>query len=74
MTTLRKIVGKTRLVHVTNRDIRQQCGIQPVGERILKRREEWDNNISRITEDRFVRIVGDNISKGTISPGIPNKR
>jgi hypothetical protein len=35
-----EIVGKARSVHVTNLDIRQQCGVQPVGERILEQREE----------------------------------
>jgi hypothetical protein len=38
--TLRKIAGKIRLDCVTNQDIRQQCGIHPILERILKRREE----------------------------------
>jgi hypothetical protein len=40
MNTFRKIVGKTRLDHVTNQDIGKQCGIQPIGEWILKRQEE----------------------------------
>jgi hypothetical protein len=40
MNTVRKRVGKTRLDHVSNQDIRQQCGIQPIGEWILKRQEE----------------------------------
>jgi hypothetical protein len=35
-----KTSNPTRLDHVINRDIRQQCGIQPIGERILKRRED----------------------------------
>jgi hypothetical protein len=38
--TLRKIVGKTRLDYVRNQDIREQCGIQPIGERVNKRRME----------------------------------
>jgi hypothetical protein len=56
MNTLRKSVAKARLAHVTNRDVRQQCGIQPIGEWVLKRREEWDNHVSRMTEDRVVRV------------------
>jgi hypothetical protein len=73
MKALRKIVGKARLDHVTNQDIRQQCEIQPIGEWILKRREEWDNHVSRMTEDRIVRVARDNIPKGRSSPGRPKK-
>jgi hypothetical protein len=28
-----------------NQDIRQQCGIQPMGEWILKRLEKWDIHV-----------------------------
>jgi hypothetical protein len=56
MDTLRKTVRKTRLDHVTNREIRQQCGIQPIGEWVLKRREEWDNHISRMTEAELLEL------------------
>jgi hypothetical protein len=38
--SLKEILEKARSDHVTNLDIRQQCGAQPVGERILERREE----------------------------------
>jgi hypothetical protein len=54
MNTPRKRVGKTRFDFVTNKDIKQQCGIQPTAERILKRQEKWFNHISRKTEDRIV--------------------
>jgi hypothetical protein len=57
MNISRKTVGKTRLDHVSKQDIRQQCGIQPIGELILKRRGEWDNRVSRRAEDRIVRVV-----------------
>jgi hypothetical protein len=49
-------LGETRLDHVTNQDITQQCGIQPIGEWILKLRADRDNHISRMTEDRIVRV------------------
>jgi hypothetical protein len=64
MNTLRKVVGKTRLDHVRNQDIREQCGIQPIGEWVNKRRKEWNNHISRMTEDSIVRAVRDNSPKG----------
>jgi hypothetical protein len=73
LNTLRKTVGKTRLDHVTNQDIRQPCGIQPIREWILKWQEDWDNHTSRMTEDRIVRVVRDNIPKGKRCPGRPKK-
>jgi hypothetical protein len=57
MNTSRKIIRKTNLDHVSNQDIKQQCGIQPIGECVNKRMEEWNKYISRMTEDRIVRIV-----------------
>jgi hypothetical protein len=50
MNTLRNAVGKTQFDNVSNQHIRQQSGIQPIGEWILKRREKWDNHISKMTE------------------------
>jgi hypothetical protein len=73
MNTLRKGVGKTRLDHVRNQDIREQCGIQPIGEWVNKGREEWNNHISRMTEDGFVRVVRDNSPKSKRRPGRPHK-
>jgi hypothetical protein len=32
MNTLRQMMGKIRSDNVTTQDIRQQCGIQPIGE------------------------------------------
>jgi hypothetical protein len=42
---------------------------QPTEERISKRREEWNNHVSRMKEDRIVTVMIDNIPKGRISPG-----
>jgi hypothetical protein len=50
MGALRKTVGKTILDHVSDQDVRQQYGMQPMGEWLLKRREEWDNPKSRMPE------------------------
>jgi hypothetical protein len=44
-----KTVGKTRLDDVRNQDIREQCGTQPIWEWVNKRREEWNNDTSRMT-------------------------
>jgi hypothetical protein len=64
MNALTEAVGKTKSEHVTNQDIRQQCGTQPIGEWVLKLREEFDNHISRMREDRIVRAERDIIPKG----------
>jgi len=51
--TSRKTVVKTRLDHVGNQNIREQCGIQPIGEWVNKRRQEWNKHISRMTEEEL---------------------
>jgi hypothetical protein len=74
MNTFRKTVAKTGLDHVRNQDMREQYGIQPIGEWVNKGREEWNNHISRMTEDRIVRVVRDNSPKCKRRPGRPRKR
>jgi hypothetical protein len=74
MKALRKVVAKTMLGHVRNHDIRERCGIQPIGEWLNKKREEWNNHISGITADRIVSVVSDNSPKGKRRPGRPRKR
>jgi hypothetical protein len=65
---LRKIVGKTRLDHVRNQDVRELCGIQPIGQWVNEGKEEWNSHISRMTEDRTVRVVRENSPKGKRKP------
>jgi hypothetical protein len=65
MDTLREMVGKTRLDHVRNQDTREQCGIQPIGEWVNKR---------RMIEDRIVSVVRDNSLKGKRRAGRHRKR
>jgi hypothetical protein len=74
MNTVWKITGKRRLGRVRSQDIRQQCEIQRIGEWVKKRRQEWNNHISKITPDRIVRIVRDNFPKGKGGPGRPRNR
>jgi hypothetical protein len=76
MNTLRKTVGETRLDHVRNQDIREQCGIQPIGDWVNKSREELNNHISRMTEDivDIDIVVRDNSLKGKRRLGRPRKR
>jgi hypothetical protein len=57
MKSLRRTVKETRLDHAVNQDIRQKCRSQRTEEQILKRRDEMDNNTSRMTGDRIFEIV-----------------
>jgi hypothetical protein len=59
--------------HVRNQILREQHEIQPVGEWMNKHREEWNDYISRMTEDRIVWVIKDNSIKGGSSPGRPCK-
>jgi hypothetical protein len=45
MSTLRKIVEKTKFDHVMSQDIREQCGVQPIGRWIMKGPEEWNSHV-----------------------------
>jgi hypothetical protein len=74
MNTLRKVVGKTKSDDVRSQDLREQCGIQPIEEWVNNRKGEWNNHISRMTEDRFVKFVRDNSPKGKRRTGRPRKR
>jgi hypothetical protein len=58
---------------VRNQAIREQCEIEPIGDWVNKRREEWNNHISRMTEDRIVWVDRDNSPKNGTSPGRPCK-
>jgi hypothetical protein len=52
---------KKRSNHVTNEDNGEQCGIQPIGEWVLKQREERGNRtrVSRMTKTELLRLVRD---------------
>ena len=74
MKTLRRIMNKTRLDKIRNRDIREKCEIQNIGDWVQRRRIEWNAHISRMNEDRIVRRVRDNVPIGRRSRGRPMKR
>ena len=74
MKTLRRIMNKTRLDKIRNRDIREKCEIQNIGDWVQRRRIEWNAHISRTNEDRIVRRVRDNEPIGRRSRGRPMKR
>lgn len=74
MKTLRKIVGITRRDHIRNDQIREQCKIQPIREWTQIRRQQWNEHVSRMEEDRIARIARDNYPSGRRSPGRPLSR
>ena len=71
MKTLRRIMNKTRLKKIRNRDIREKCEIQNIGDWVHRRRIEWNAHLSRMNEDRIVRRMRHN---GRRSRGRPMKR
>jgi hypothetical protein len=73
MNTLRKSARETKVDHVRNQVLREQCEIQPVGEWMNKDREEWNDHISRITEDSILWVIKDNSRKGGSRLGRPCK-
>lgn len=74
MSTLRRIVGKTRMDRVRSEDIREICNIQRIEEWIVRRRKEWRSHVEGMEDDRLVRRVKDGIPEGRRSPGRPRKR
>ena len=74
MNTLRRIIGKTRLDRVRNEYAREQCEIQPINDWVIRRRQEWNDHVSRMDANRIAKITRDNIPTGRRSPGRPRKR
>ena len=56
MKVLRKIVGKTKIGRKRSQQIRESCGIQPINEFAESRRREWDEHVTRMDEERLVKI------------------
>ena len=67
-------VKRTRYDKIRNNIIREECNIQAIGDWVIKRRQEWNNHISRMGEERMVKIARDALPKGRRSPGRPKKR
>ena len=74
MKTLRRITNKTKWDRARNDKIRESCEIQNITSWVQRRRTEWSEHISRMTDDRLVRKVGDGIREGKRNLGRPMKR
>ena len=75
MKVLRGIAGKTLLDRETSENIRRTCGIEEdINCWVLKRKKQWNEHISRMKEERIVRIARDKSPTGRRSIGRPRKR
>jgi hypothetical protein len=68
MNALRKSVIKGRVDHVRNQVLRKKCEIQHTGDWMNKHREEQNDHISRMTQDRIVWVIRHNSPKGIRNP------
>ena len=74
MKILRRISGKTLMDRERNENIRQMCKTESINDWVLKRKQEWNQHINRMGEDRLVRIARDKSPNGRRSTGRPRKR
>ena len=74
MRVLRKIKGCTLRDRIRNDNIRESCQITPITEWVASRRQEWNEHVSRMEDDRSVKQARDKIPRGTRTLGRPKKR
>lgn len=74
MKIVRRIAGRTLLDRERSEDIRRACHIENVNEWVLGRKTEWNDHITRMAEDRLVRVARDKSPSGRRSIGRPRKR
>jgi hypothetical protein len=71
---MRKRAGETRFSRIKTQDARRQCNVQEIGEWITRRRNKWNQHVSRMAPERIVRDVRDKSSTSRRSLGRPHKR
>ena len=74
MKVLRKIAGKTLLDRERSDNIKRTSKVENINEWILGRKHEWNAHISRMDQERIVRIARDKSPAGRRSMGRPRKR
>ena len=67
------MVGKIKIDRIRNQQIRESCGIQPINERVERRKLD-EHVTTRMDAERLIKISRDNIPAGIISPGCPKRR
>lgn len=66
--------GKERGTRGLTQDARRRCNVQEIGEWITRRRDKWNEHVSRMAPERIVRDVRDKSSTSRRSLGRPHKR
>jgi hypothetical protein len=74
MKILRKITDKTIADKIRIEDIRELCGVENVCKWVNLRRKEWDEHITRMRDNRVVKIIRDAVPAGRKCPGRRRKR
>ena len=54
MKVMRKIAGKTLFDRKISEEIRRMCKIDSINDWVLQRKRNWNEHISRMTDDRIV--------------------
>ena len=57
MKILRRITNVTRFDRVRSENVREECGIQKIGDWVKRRRREWHAHVRRMSDDRIVKKV-----------------
>ena len=71
---LRKLVSKTKIDRIRSQQFRKSCSIQPINDRVERRRREWDEHVKRMDAERLVKISRDNIPVGRRSSGYSKRK
>lgn len=74
MRVLRWLTGNTIRDRIRNATIRDECDVQDIVRWARKRRRGWNDHISRMGDDRLVRIARDGRPPYSRPPGRPPKR
>ena len=68
-----KVLRKIKIDRIRSQQIKEPCSIQPINEKMERRRREWDLHVTRMDAERLVKISKDNIPVGRC-PGSPARR
>ena len=74
MKVVRKIAGRTLFDRKRSEEIRRMCKIDNINDWVLQRKRNWNEHISRMTDDRIVKTSRDKSPAGQRSTGRPRKR
>ena len=73
MKVVRKIAGRTLFDRKRSEEIRRMCKIDNINDWVLQRKKNWNEHISRMTDDRIVKTSRDKSPAGQRSTGRPRK-